>query len=181
MRIALFACSVVFCGMFSVCFAGEKENQAAKDFKFEGVSFSTSLDQFKRMYPGARRGQDTDEKLGVEQYLLSSEVASLVSFHFFDGNLYEMRILYDVQKVNKIGGDEVLLTRLQDKFGTPDADSPGVIKKEPFEFRMEWSMKDAHRFVVMRGEAKFTRIDVIDTEVNTKMVKKKRKLADTGF
>ena len=83
--------------------------------------------------------------------------------------------------MNKIGGDGVLLDRLVHKFGKAEADSPGVTKKEPYEFQLNWRMKDANRFITRTTKEKITWIDVTDMVVLTKMLEAKKKTADTGF
>jgi hypothetical protein len=117
----------------------------------------------------------------VEQYIVLSEAATVFFVSFFEGKLYEMRIVYDDEKVSKVGGADNLVKRLVDKFGKPDHDSPGIIKKEPFEFRLNWTMTEANRRIIIMVKEETTRIDVLDIEVAKKMLDAKRKGADTGF
>ena len=101
MRTALIACLILLFCVVGVCYAAdetEEQTKAAKDFKFEGVTFTTSVVEFKNLHPDAEQGKETDKKLKVEQYLVPSEAASLLVVNFFEGNLYEMRLVYNVEK-----------------------------------------------------------------------------------
>jgi hypothetical protein len=161
----------------------EEQTKAAKEFKFEGVSFSTTLEEFKTAHPDAElQAEDSDKKIRLEVYLADSEAASILMVKFFDGQLMEMRILYDVKKVNKIGGWEVLLERLVDKFGKADADSLGYDKEEK-KAQLDWTFKKANKvvtFLAVERKNHF-RVDVEDTEIAKKMRDAKAKSADTGF
>lgn len=56
-------------------------------------------------------------KIKLEQYFVQSSAADLFRVDFFDGQVVEMRMLYYAPKVNKLGGPDVLVDRLTDKFG----------------------------------------------------------------
>ena len=183
MRPALISCLMLLICAVGVCYAAdnsEEQTKAAKDFKFEGVTFTTSFVEFKKLHPNASQGE-MEKEFKMEQYLVPSEAADLFLVNFVEGNLYEMRILYNVEKVSKMGGDDVLIDRLARKFGKADADSPGVTKKVPFEFQLDWKMKEANRRIRLIGKDTYTRIDVLDTVVYNKMLEAKKKAVDTGF
>ena len=46
--------------------AAQTPDQPAKDFKFEGVTFATSLTEFKNRHPDATNGPETDLKIKLE-------------------------------------------------------------------------------------------------------------------
>lgn len=184
MKTSLVSCFVVLFCVVGVCRADERtaeQTKAAKDFKFEGVTFATTVAEFKKLHPNAKEDKESDKKLKVEQYIVPSQAADRMAVYFFEGKLYEMRILYRSKQLDKIGGDAVLIERLRDKFGKADASSPGVTKKTPLEYEFEWEMKDANKSFAIIGKDDYVRIDAVDTLVNAKILEAKKKTADTGF
>ena len=185
MRAILTVCAVVLFCVGGLCFAGERTEQqtkAAKDFKFEGVSFSTSLEEFLKMCPDARPFDGgTNDKVGTRAFQAQSKSATCVVFFFFDGKLCEMRILYQQAELNKLGGLDVVLGKLVEKFGKAEADSAGVISRTPFKAYLKWRVTDAKKFVELNVEEKYIRVDVTDTDVQGKMQEKQKKAVDTGF
>jgi hypothetical protein len=185
MRTALISClTLLFC-VVDVCYAADKKEEqtkAAKDFKFEGVTFGTSVVQFKNLHPHAEGGKMGFREERYHDFSNAASAASQLKVYFFEGNLYEMIIEYDNSKVAKIGGNEVLIDRLSHKFGKPDANSTGVANKEPLECQMNWTMKEANRTITLIGkEISGASIDIIDMTVYTKLLEAKKKGADTGF
>jgi hypothetical protein len=99
------------------------------DFAFEGLSFNTTSREFRanhagyslwEMAPFCREGPETNKKTGIEQYVVTGmRAANKLVADFHHGKLYWMRIIYDVDDVNRIGGDRVLHERLVQKYGAP--------------------------------------------------------------
>ena len=179
--------AIIFCLLltpFKVCYANEhtaEQIQEAKDFQIEGISLSMTPAQFKKLHPAAIEGKETDKKIGIMQLLIQGEKATMISVHIFEDKIYEIRIGYDAERVNKLGGDSVLIDRLTAKFGDADDDSKGIITEKPLEFRLKWSILEADRLIIIHGKPDFTRIDITNMAIFSKLVDKRKSLADTGF
>ena len=111
----------------------QAQGQATKapDFAFEGTSFDTTSREFKanhagyslwEMAPFCRVGPATNEKTGIEQYVVyGNKAAHTLVADFYHGELYHICIGYEIDDLNRIGGDRVLHERLVQKYGAPTA------------------------------------------------------------
>jgi hypothetical protein len=182
MRTSLLICFALF-GATVVCTGDERTKEqikAAKEFTFEGIPFSTTLEQFKKKHPSATPGEDTDSKIGVAEFRFDSDAATIVSAKFFQGKLYRITMLYEGVKLSNVGGSEALLERLTKKFGKPDANSRGIISKGPLEWEGQWAIPDASRFVKIHAALGSVEIGVADTAIYDKLLAK-RKASNSGF
>jgi len=98
----------------------------ARDFSFDKVKLGTPIKDFLKRYPKAEK-TDSDDKLKIELYTVPVPPATSCSYLFLDGNLYEMRLLYDVAATEEMGGWRVLIEKLIDKLGKVEA---GDFKQE---------------------------------------------------
>lgn len=87
-----------------------------------------------------------------------------------------MRMLYYAPKVNKLGGPDVLVDRLTDKFGKKP-----TYKKIGDEDWLIWNMPDAQKTAGLKLTTKLILIQVTDTAVDAKLDAAKKSVANTGF
>ena len=159
-----------------------EEAKAARDFTFEKIKLGSSLKDFKKQFPNASYQVDlSDPKLKVAVFLQDSESAAFTRVEFLDEILYEIRVIYNIEKVNKLGGDSVLLDRLIKKFGKFQKDKDYEFKREPFAINGVWRFPEVDRFVKFQATEKFSRLDVTDMKLFRELQERKAKAAKTGF
>ncbi len=94
------------------------------DFAFEGTSFNTTSTEFKKAHPDFTVQPETNLDLGIEVLLtFTTSNASNIIVKFYKGHLCSITITYDGEKVQHIGGANVILERLIKKFGEPNLKS----------------------------------------------------------
>jgi len=160
----------------------------APDFAFEGISFNTTVTEFKKDHPEAIIGPDTDKKTKVEEFYANSTAALVVDVNFYDGHLYYIRIIYDAKHINHIGGDTVVLDRLVHRYGQYDASSPGVTKEgPPQEFKFIWVRPGINTYIVLSGTKNSTTgeagtiLEVCNIAACRKVTEAQKHNSDTGF
>jgi hypothetical protein len=163
----------------------KKQEDNARKFAFGTINFSMTLDEFKKEFPGAIKGQATNEKINYYQYSIDDprNVASWITVWFFDGKLLELCIGYNKnldRRLEKIGGAKVLLQRLEEKFGTfrPSNSSEDRVKNET---RIRWPMPAAERVIILIETGFEAKIHVGDTALYKRLNARKSKKADVGF
>jgi hypothetical protein len=162
-----------------------EQQKNALEFKFEGIGFPITLEEFDRRFPDATQDSDQERrvkeaKLGLTRRFYTPKAATLVLLRFLDGQLMDIRIGYDVEKVNDLGGVDVLAKRLADKFGKADADSK--FDSDKWEACFIWRFpEETSRLVVFEFDKKFAFVDVTNSRLFMKLLDRKKQGADTGF
>ena len=131
---ALFACLLVLAGS-AIAVAADEDSVLPEDaigmemtrstlakFKFEGLSLSTTEDQFLRKFPSARPTDDQiDDAAGLQCYTVSDlKSADSAQFYFIGGKLYQIEIEYDLPRLEAQGGLEAVVRKIVKDFGRPD-------------------------------------------------------------
>jgi hypothetical protein len=162
----------------------KKQEDNARKFAFGKINFSLTLDEFKKEFPGAKKGRDTNEKINLYQYAIDDpqNVASWITVWFFDGKLLELCIAYNKKsdrRLENIGGAKVLLQRLEEKFGAflPSNASDDRMENET---RIRWPMPAADRVIILVETGSEAKIHVGDTALQKRLVARKAKV-DVGF
>ena len=165
----------------------EEQVRAAKDYAFNGISFSTSVNDLKKLYPKLTAIKDgTEAGLKLETYVINeaegAKPADALCLYFCDGALYKMKLLYTDDMVKGMGGLGVLVGRVANKFGKPDEDSLGIISEDPPKLDTHWGIKDAGRRIEMWNSSE-ERIGIVisDLPIVAKLQAAKEKAAKTGF
>jgi hypothetical protein len=91
-------------------------------FAFEGIPLSTTVDNFKRQKPTAQYdAQSSETANGLQCYILAETPSSNgAMFYFLDGKLYHVQVLYQAEKINKMGGAVKAYEKVTAAFGQPD-------------------------------------------------------------
>ncbi len=185
--------SAIFFVLFVMCVSRglaqddetKKYEDNARNFAFGKINFSMTLDEFKKEFPQALKGQGTNEKIAYYQYSIvdPQKVASGITVWFYDGKLLEIGIVYNKDldmKLEKIGGAKVLLERLQQKFGNFSPFNFTDDRKKN-ETKIWWPMPNAGRMIVLIETGFDAKIHVGDTVRQKLLDDRKAKEADIGF
>lgn len=151
----------------------------ARDFSFDKVRLGTPLKDFLKRYPKAEK-TDSDAKLKIELYTVPVPPATSCSYLFLDGNLYEMRLLYDVATTEKMGGWKVIIDKLVDKLGKVEADDLKH-EKDPFKLDGIWRLGKVNRAIEFLVTEDMTKVEVTDLKALREINQRKKKAAKTGF
>jgi len=155
--------------------------KAARDFAFEKTKLGTSLTDFKKRFPTAELiKENSDPKLKLACYMADANSATFCGYYFLDDKLYEMRIGYVARTVNKLGGWEVLLEKLVEKFGKLK-DGDYEVKSDPLKVSGIWRFPKVDRAVSIEASPKFVGIEVTDLALLKEVQQRKKKAAKTGF
>lgn len=159
--------------------------KAAKDFMIEGIGFSATPQTIRAKWQFAKTVEkESNPKIGFE-VLRVGETPNTdgIDFCFLDGKLMQMWVWYAPQRLNKIGGWDVILDRLIKKFGKGDADSKGTkVDTEDGEvYQIDWVIPEAERWVRYDVKKKVAVLQIWDREVARKKEAKEKATAETGF
>jgi hypothetical protein len=155
------------------------EARAAREFTFEKTALGSSLDDFKKRYPNAAE-RESDHNVGHVLLIANAESATVCGYAFFENRLYQMRVIYSAEAIDKLGGINTFMDRLKKKFG-PYNPSDFVVENDPFKANIVWRFKDADRQVELIVNKEFVRLDVTDTKLLAGLKTKRAKSAKTGF
>ncbi|MEI7684844.1 MAG: hypothetical protein WCL32_07430 [Planctomycetota bacterium] len=163
----------------------KEQVENAKNFAFGKINFSMTLDEFKKEFPFATKGKETNEKIDYYRFDIAdpNKNASGVTVWFYDGKLLELAFTYDNvgdRKLNRIGGAKVLMQRLEAKFGQYD---PLNVSDDRVKdvIKFWWPISQANRLIVLIDAAQFATINVGDTALQKSLDARKAKEADVGF
>ena len=182
----IFASLLVFVSDNSAT-ADDRTNEqvlAAKQFTFEGVALSCSLKDFLRTYPSAQLWADeTQPNVGIKCYrVLALQSADMAEFRFLDDSLFQVVAVYMPDRLKRIGGHNVLLARLAEKFGLPDHDSPGRSEENGQEsFTFKWKFAEAQRGFAYRNDPNCCVILFWDSSKSDLAEKRRAEKANFGF
>jgi hypothetical protein len=97
-------------------------DKALATFDFEGLAVPTSTAELKTQFPDATRDRDrVDEEIGLECYEVRElDNVDLARFFFCDGRLYQLEIVYNLPRVEKLGGMRAIVQKLVDSWGPAD-------------------------------------------------------------
>jgi len=114
-RLAFLASALILAGPI------QAQQTKLSTFAFEGVSLTSSLAQFKLKKPDAQYVPASSEKAnGLASYVVAnSKSSSGAMFNFLDDKLYNIRVLYQADRINKMGGADQFYKKLVAAFGEP--------------------------------------------------------------
>lgn len=106
---------VVSCSVFA------EEASKLATFKFEGTPIGMTLTQFLKQKPAAIYDADGSEPAnGLKSYLLTQTAAADgAQCYFLDGRLYSINVIYNAERIDKMGGVEQVCKKLVSTFGKP--------------------------------------------------------------
>ncbi len=169
----------------SVLRAEDKPEPDVAAFKMGKVSLETKLEDFKKLYPTAKKDKESDAKLGTEVYLFDVEGMSLMRVQFLDGMPFQVQGLWLNKELGKIGGWETVFDKIKDKYGKQHEDSPGIKSEKPLEVELLWKNKAATKVLEfqLKGDDKREEVcvSVVNFELIDKLKERKRKLAKSGL
>lgn len=160
--------------------ADPKHQQAAQSFSFEGVSFNTTLEEFRKKYPDAKLdSKASNEKLGLQVFDNTKlKYCQLAEYSFVNDKLMSVKVYYLAQDFQKSGGFEVFMEKLLERFGKWDPDSPEM---EEGKFKAFWNFPDANRYLELVMNDDRAIFFVVNTQVASELLKKRAENADFGF
>lgn len=148
--------------------------RSAKDFSFEGIGFSTSLDSFKKAKPEATDiSKSDDKKKGVSFMSVGKNAAGTTAiFCFLDQDLYAIKLNYN----SSIIKPRLIIERFEGALGKPDSKEPGT---NPKRIIYIWNVKEANRNITVHDVYKETWVEVADNKLEDKLDERIKK-ARTG-
>lgn len=98
-----------------------QEPSKLDSFTFEGVSLSTSLNDFRQRHPAAQHIPDNSEAAnGLQAYMLvQTKSANGAMFTFFENKLYQVQVIYNAETINKMGAVK-MYEKVTSAFGSPN-------------------------------------------------------------
>ncbi len=100
----------------------ELNDKALETFDVEGMQLPTTPEELQRAFPTAQPDHErVDEAVGLRCYAVRDlPSADVARFYFYDGRLYQFEAKYSLERVAKLGGAELMLQKLIDKWGPVD-------------------------------------------------------------
>ena len=95
------------------------QREAIKDFSFKGVGFGASVEDLQQALPVDFLDEHSAPEKGHKLFSHTPEGGDVtyVFFSFLDDSLFEIRIAYNPDTANRIGGWNTIAERLVKKFG----------------------------------------------------------------
>ena len=165
----------------SVVRAEDKPEPDIAAFKMGKVSLETKLEDFKNLYPTARKDKESDAKLGTEVYIVEAEGMSLLGVKFLDGVLYEVKGFWLKKELGKIGGYETILEKIKNKYGKAHEDSPGIKSEKPIDAVLIWKNEADTKLLAFSLKEDHACVEVLNTELRDKFKERKKKSAKSGI
>jgi len=157
---------------------------AARDFRIEGVSLGMTQSDFIRLYPKHDVPTDVGD-IATNTIGLCTEPTKNtdgISAAFWKEKLLEFYVFYSADQTDRMGGGLILAEKLSDKYGKPDADSPGKTKYSDKDItQLNWTISDANLFVeleIFLGKAMIT---VRNISLYSERERQKKQNANPGF
>ena len=125
----------------------------------------------------------TDTKLDLKAYDLQNVPGiTLVGFYFFEGKIYAIRMAYDVAATNRLGGWDIVVGKLVDRFGKADGNSKGTNVTEKDQIAsFFWNFSSVSRYIEVGVQTQYMYVEFTDTDLFQKLQDKKKALLDLGF
>lgn len=128
--VAVSRVAVLFCLLAVGGLAGSARAEIPMDFvsdtlakfDFEGVTLATTPDELKKLLPTLESDeQKSEQKIHVDCYLAADlKTADAARFYFVDDKLYQIEIDYQAERIESLGGMNLMLRKLVMMFGFPD-------------------------------------------------------------
>ena len=153
------------------------------DFNVQGIKLGSSLKDFlaNNKFSSEYISKLSDLKNNKKVYV-SSDVPNIdkVVFRFFDDKLYEVRLIYHSDTLNKMGGGATLLKNLVNRYGQKFDSPEQEDKNKVFEGYMKF--ENINRYIwVEIDEDGVLLMDFTDTFMYSKMRNKQSENANFGF
>ncbi len=145
-------------------------------FAFEGVPLSANVTNFKRYKPTAQFYPKSSEKAnGMECYVLvETQSSSGAMFYFLDSQLYQIQVLYDADRINKMGGVLKTYEKVTAAFGQPDDR-----QQNDSAIKLVWTKSNhAAEFIITNTNAV---LSVKDTQLENLLNERRAKGTSLGF
>jgi len=160
-------------------------------FTFDGLTIgSTTLDEFRAKYrPGNKREtyfdsnkDDTDTTNGVEAFIVTGVPnCDAIQCKFLDGTLYEIRIHYNVDRVNKMGGLVSIVEKISSRFElSPMLAVTTNVKGDDMSI-YTWESPENSRRAELRVPPTIAILYVVDTRAESILSDRRAKNANLGF
>jgi len=175
MKTKCFAIAVLIVLSFAA-FSYAAEDKLA-NFTFEGVSLSSSLNDFQRRYPSAEfDAKHSDATVDIKSYMvLPTKTADAAVYCFYQNVLYQIYIIYFPDTIEKMGGMGAVIDKLKNTFGLADN-----VDKQEGNTIATWERPESHRrvdfSVIPKKSAGFT---VVDTAIESEIQKRRGQLIDS--
>lgn len=89
----------------------------ARDFAIDGVSFKTTEAEFRR---SKKIVGDDSPKADSEKLSFKSETGDNITVGFYEGNVTDITVWYNKERLEAMGGVKTLTNQLVNKFGEPN-------------------------------------------------------------
>lgn len=156
----------------------DKENDLL-DFNVQGIKLGSNLSDFKIKYPDAFfMSSESDLDIDILCYGVSNipNISSTI-FIFYASKLYEIRNGYDVQLTNKLGGWDVVLSTLVNRYGYFDE----VTTQSPEIYSCYLIRSNISRLLKFIVNPNAMVIVVRDLDIYDEIVTRKKEVMDLGF
>ena len=181
MRCMLISLTLLAVVKFS--YADDGVEPTIASFKIGKVGLGTKIQDFSKNYPNAVQQKTDNVTQSQEVYMVEPKGMDCLQATFLNGTAYRVSAIWTEQDLDKIGGYETLMDKLEKKFGVPHANSPGVQSRQPLILHMFWTDVEQNpsqmlTFIVKNKNASISLVDVV---VLNKIKESKRKSARTGI
>ena len=160
----------------------EYEN-AIQNFQFHGLTWGSATAQMKSHFPSCAEQRDgTDESVGQHLYLVTAEGVDSAELSFLDDHLYKVRLLYTAVRCNEMGGWNIVLQRLVEKFGLADAKSKGSdTGDDDIIASYYWRFEEITKYVSIDVYKTATVVEFVDLTALWDVNGRKEKTVNLGF
>ena len=167
---------------FSI-FAQESEYEKnVLSFNIQGVKLGCTLKEFKSNTKFTSEYYESLSQPEINQKVyVSEDVPNMDTcvFRFFEDKLYGVRVLYEPDTVNRMGGSVAVLGKLVERYGQK-FDPPSRENDEAiFEGYMDFPRIKRNLYAIVKSTVLI--IEMIDMETYDKMTEKKKGNMDLGF
>ena len=154
-------------------FTQEKSYEtSAKNYSFQGISFGTTYAQLKTKFPTiVDETNPDDQSLGRSIYSLQNiPNTSAVFFYSYKDSIYAIRIVYDVETTNRLGGWTTITEKVIEKYGKADPASKGYNTNEKNTIaNFFWYFANVKRSIYLVVLNDFMYVEFTDTGKYEKM------------
>jgi hypothetical protein len=150
-----------------------KQETAARNFSYQGVSIGTTTEDFLKKFPNAQL-EEVDKTNVTRAYGARESDGRQVKVEFFSGKIYALTVYFPPDMLSGIGGKPVFEKKLTDTFGTSPSREGNYCK---------WAFPRVNRRLMYWwwDDDNDATISIIDTVANDQRITIQAGKLDIGF
>lgn len=136
------------------------QQQQANSFTIRGIKLGMTLSDIKDQLPNLQPSTNNTSTSSMASWRIERKQgltdAEWMDFSLYEDRVYNIRIMYSLEDVDKLGGWQAVLKEFRDKLGEPDKESKGVVEENGKQtVNYEWKLQNSDKeFSFSFSEAK---------------------------